>query len=1150
MTDGNEPEPLRVLFATAEMFPYAKVGGLADVSAALPKALAKNGQEVRVVMPAYRGLGGDPVLSFDVQMGHGAEPVTVRHLVTVDGVRVMTVGAPGWFESAAPYGYQDEDVLPFVLFSKAVARLAAHPGWRPHVIHGNDWHCGLIGQEVREGSQRELLDEVGLVLTIHNLAYQGRVGAATDQIIGLSPAGSLLARGVAYSDQLSTVSPTYLEEILTPAYGAGMHTLLRSRRADTHGILNGVDYEAFAPEHDPWIDVRYDGSFIVGKRANKRTLQRESGIASARSSPLFAMVSRLVPQKGIPLACRAVDELVARGGQVVVMGRGERRYEATLRALAARYPESVAYLETTEESVARRVYAGADIFLAPSTFEPCGLTPLISLRYGTIPVVRKTGGMADTISDYGLDPVRGLGFCFRARRPSALLAAVDDALAVYHRTEEWNDLQRRAMAANFSWQRPAQQYVEMYRTAVRRRQAASPALPRTPVARRTSRNLPLPLALVHHLNQYLITDGYADREGITSLVDGYTALLHLHEKHRVPAHLHLSGTLIEATAWWRPDFLALVRRLRESRLVSLIGGTYSESVLTAFDEEFNRRQLALLFCLYEEHLRCPPEELDICWIPERVWHTDLAGQLTSPELPNGGYRYVLLDDRLLYPAGTRYAGSDREQFDATDRSSPPPADAARPYRIAGGKGLHVLPISTRLRYWVPPADKEHWSSLSRMADMTTAPGDGVVLVYADDMEKTAGVGPWNAGNLQRYDAFLRWVTAQANVVPVSLRPWLGERRRPPAVRDIEPGTFVELALEWKAGEDYAGWSGDATWAPYRKLLADSEAAVLAASQAGATGSLYDLAWKHLLASGYETGWRDTVRPDRPVAAWAKALASHARSSMVLADAAVWFSRRRTGVRAELTDLDGDGEEELVLANDQLYAVLTPRHGGRLVYLAGRTDTGGALVIGNPSDDWNWQESMNRYMDRPANHPGALCDAGAVDDRYIATVRVLGDAAVAELMNVEDGSPVLGLRKRLVLTEESRALFVEYDHNTKPDPLLVSCCLSPDYYTLLQRGRSALQPYDGPGWRGLRTGPVTVWLAVEESGATGWADRPRDDVGHGVVLHLSSRSPTFRLVAGTGPTDRAACRERLQEGRRVTSWLDRHDHGGGLPVEVS
>ncbi|MBY9073985.1 glycogen/starch synthase [Nocardioides sp. WL0053] len=1160
-SDGAAGRSNRILFATAEAYPFAKVGGLADVSDALPKELARLGHEVRVVLPGYRGLAGRRVLSIDVRMGPVTERVHVSLLASREGVEVYTVGCDGWFDTDVPYGYHDDDVLPFVLFSKAVAALAAHPDWRPDVIHGNDWHCGLVAQEARYGVHAEALERTAVVFTIHNIAYQGQVGASIDQTIGLPPAGSLLSRGIAFADQVSTVSPRYLTEILSPEHGAGMDALLRARGDDVRGILNGVDYREFTPEHDPWIDVQYDGTFVPGKRANKRSLQADSGLGVAPDRPLFGMVARLVQQKGVGLVCSVLDDIAARGGQVVVMGEGDRRYRRDLAAAARRNPDSVAFHPTAEEGLARRVYAGSDFFLAPSKFEPCGLTPLIALRYGAVPVVRHTGGMVDTIVDYAADPDRGLGFVFLHRRASSFLQAIDTGLGVYRRTPAWQGLQRRAMAADFSWRAPVNEYAALYRTALRKRLARAPVTlgprgaptlpataartpaastraPRTPAGPTQARPAPapLPLALVHHANQYLITDGYTDREGLTSLLQGYAALLRLHVRYRVPASLHLSGTLVEAAAWHHPSFLHLVRDLRASGMLTLVGGTYSENVLTEFGEELNRRQLEELFWLYEHHLGCPPEELQVCWVPERVWRTErLSELLTSPDLPNGGYRYVLLDDRLLYPADGGYGGSDRELFDLADPAAPPPADALRPYRIVGSRGLEVVPMSTRLRYWVPPAGQTHWRSLGRMADISTAPGDDTVLVYADDLEKTAGVGPWDASALEHYESFLRWLVAQPRLAPVALPSWLAERRRPAAERAVEPGTFVELAQQWRAGEDYHGWTRDAAWTPYRRNLDRAHSLIRAAERDDAEPRLVSLAWKHLMASTYETAWHDVAAPGVPLAPWSRALGSHARTCGVLVAAARWFASEEQGAVAELVDLDGDGERELVVANGRLFAVLSPEHGGRLVYLATRSESGGALVVGNPSDDWNWQEPLNRYMDQPANHPGALADVGFVHDRYEVVVTSTGDAVVADLVDVQEGSTLRGARKRIVLGSASTALLVAYRLPAEHPALDVDVCLSTDYYALLRRGRRGARRFGGRSFRGVRNGPVAAWVALADGEETCWHEPRQAEVGHGMVIGLRADARSFHLLLGVGDTDAEWSALQMKQGLQI---LDR------------
>ena len=1075
-------------------------------------------------------------MTLDVPLGGITERVQVKHLTRRGEVDILTVGSAGWHDHhAVPYSYRDEDVLPFVLFSKAITALAADERWRPDVIHGNDWHCGLIAQEVRQGEHQEALESTAVVFTIHNLAYQGAIGASTDRIIGLPAAGSMLARGIAFADQVNTVSPHYLTEILTPAHGVGLDALLRARGSDVHGILNGVDYQEFTPELDPRITAQYDGSFVTGKRINKRALQRLSGLDRDPSRPLLGMISRLVPQKGIGLVSSALNQLTSRGAQVIVVGKGDARFHRALQAAATSDQGSIAFLPTSQEAMARQVYASSDLLLAPSTFEPCGLTPLIGMRYGTIPVVRRTGGMWDTVSDYTTDPEHGLGFVFEHRRVASLVSAVDAALSVYRNPLEWQALQRRAMAADFSWTEPVTEYVALYRRAVGKRQRqrrhvsnSEPAVPETPAPMR------LPLAVVHHANQFLITNGYADREGITEVVNGYTAVLELHERYRFPTNLHLSGTLIEAAAWHHPEFLRLVRRLRASGIVHLIGGAYAENVLPAFDHDFNRRQLEELLWLYEHHLDCPPGEVDTCWIPERVWDTEeLAGLLADPDLPNGGYRYVLLDDRLLYPTGGTYAGSDRERFDDAAPDGAPPADALRPYRIAGGHGLEVVPMSTRIRQWVPPDSKTHWRNLARATDLTTAPGDGMVMVYADDMEKTAGVGPWTATALSRYESFLRWVAAHPTLLPVALSPWLAESRRESPSRVIDPGTFVELARDWKAGENYQGWLNHESWAPYRRHVERAREDVDDAERSGADPALLDLAWKHLLASTYETAWRDTADPLHPPAPWSKAVASHASSALLLSAAARWFGERHTAASARIADIDEDGEEEVILANDHLFAVVSPDRGGRLTYLAHRRPSGGVLVVGNPTDDWNWQESLHRYMDQPANHTGALADIGFVHDKYDPSTREVPGGALVELVDVDEQSDLRGARKRIMLADDGDALFVGYQLPESCSELIVETSLSPNYYKLLRNGRHGVRREDGASWRGARNGQVAVWVASDDDGIT-WADEP-GEIGHGLTVRMHAQTRSFHLVVGVGSIDVARSQHVLADAR---SLLDR------------
>ncbi|HEX2090451.1 MAG TPA: glycogen/starch synthase [Actinomycetota bacterium] len=464
---SGSSEQLNILFAIAEAYPFVKVGGLGDVGGSLPKALARLGHDVTLMLPRYPGMEkGRKELSLDIEMGSAVEQVDVGYHGRHKGVHVYTTGNRRHFPRV--YGYADHHVDPFVLFSKTIVDFAAVARRPPDVIHCNDWHCGIGPQYARLGPHRTTLRRAVTVLTIHNLSYQGRFGARAESLIGFGRRGgsSLLARGISFADAVNTVSRGYLQEILAPGSGMGLGGLLRSHPGPVHGILNGVDYEEFDPRTDPHLVSNYDPSAPEGKRPNKTALQRLGGLAEEPETPLFGMVARLVNQKGIDLLCAAVDALVGRGAQVVIMGLGEPRYVRAIRAAAARNPGAVAYQRTSAEPDARLVYAGSDFFLAPSLYEPCGLGPLIALRYGAIPVVRRTGGMADTITDYAGDAANGLGFTYREKSPRAMLAAADAAVDLYRDRDAWGALTRRAMAADFSWERPSREYELFYRRAL------------------------------------------------------------------------------------------------------------------------------------------------------------------------------------------------------------------------------------------------------------------------------------------------------------------------------------------------------------------------------------------------------------------------------------------------------------------------------------------------------------------------------------------------------------------------------------------------------------------------------------------------------------------------------------------------------------
>lgn len=475
---------MRILYPAAEAYPYAKVGGLADVAASLPKALSRLGHEVSVVIPRYPFVpAGDLRLRLSVPMGSRTEEAEAYCIGSEAGVEFFAIANSRYFDRPQVYGYEDDDER-FVFFSKAVAQFGVGAGTPADIIHCNDWHTALIPEYIREGTLAAEYAGVASVLTIHNLMYQGPMRAETVDLIGLDGdlSRNLLARGLSSADMVNTVSPRYRDEILTRQGGVNMDRLLQSRSDRLVGILNGVDYEEFDPATDGFLPAPYSATRPEDKSASKRALQGMSGLPVDASAPLLGMVSRLVDQKGLDLVCPAIEGLVEMGTQVVVMGLGDGRYRQMLEDAARNYPDSVAYHATDGEALARLVYAGSDIFLVPSHFEPCGLGALIALRYGSIPIVRYTGGLADTIQDHRYNRSEGLGFPFKPKHPRAILSAAASALREYRRPEEWRALVAKAMRANFSWDRSTREYEELYEQAIEHRRAAqtdSQPLPET-----------------------------------------------------------------------------------------------------------------------------------------------------------------------------------------------------------------------------------------------------------------------------------------------------------------------------------------------------------------------------------------------------------------------------------------------------------------------------------------------------------------------------------------------------------------------------------------------------------------------------------------------------------------------------------------------
>ncbi len=474
---------MRIAFAAAEVAPYAKVGGLADVAGSLPQALAALGHDVSIHLPLHRTIDrarfGIPEDGATRSVPYGRAHVRVRYPeIERDGVRTIFVASERIGRDAV-YGAKD-DAKRYALFARAVAEDLAQSRARPDVVHAHDWHSALLVPMVA-GPYRRALGGAATVFTIHNLAYQGHSLNTVLELVGL-PKRRLeverrgwvnpMARAIATADIVSTVSERYAQEILTPEFGSGLQGLLAGRRADLWGIVNGIDVDTFDPATDRHIPARYDAVDARGKARDKAALQKELGLAVSTQAPLFGVIGRLVEQKGIDILTPVAPEILRSGAQIAVLGTGDPKYEAMWRDLAAHHKGTLSLTLGFDAALAQRIYAGADMFLMPSRFEPCGLGQLISFRYGTVPVVRAVGGLADTVRDADADKRRGTGFSFTEYAPQPLADAIRRALRAYRDEGRWGALRQRVMKLDHSWTASAKRYVEMYEAARQAKRAA------------------------------------------------------------------------------------------------------------------------------------------------------------------------------------------------------------------------------------------------------------------------------------------------------------------------------------------------------------------------------------------------------------------------------------------------------------------------------------------------------------------------------------------------------------------------------------------------------------------------------------------------------------------------------------------------------
>lgn len=478
--------PLRILHVTAEMTPLASTGGLAEVASALPKALRKRGHDVRVVMPAYAGIRaawrGEPAGLVAGNVSGRREHGQWRAATAPDGgTPVYLVEHDGYFGRPKPYGdgaheYTD-NAERFSFFCQAALDGVRAAGWRPDVVHCHDWHTAATAVLLRAlPAVDPFWRGVPVVFTIHNLAFQGRYDAGRFPQTGLPRAlfdggllefhgdMSLMKGAILCADRVTTVSPRYAREIQTLEYGEGLDGVLRDRAHALSGILNGVDYGVWNPATDAHLPARYDRGDLAGKAVCKAALQRRFGLPE-RGVPLFGMVSRLYWQKGIDLFASVVDQMRDLDAQFVVLGAGDPAIEHHLHTLAARHPRRIAITVDFDAALAHQIQAGSDFFLMPSRYEPCGLSQLYSMAYGTIPIVRRTGGLADSVRD--LNPVtrrhrNATGIVFTPKTPQALLRAMRRAVSLHADAGTLAELRGNGMREDFSWDRACLEYEALY----------------------------------------------------------------------------------------------------------------------------------------------------------------------------------------------------------------------------------------------------------------------------------------------------------------------------------------------------------------------------------------------------------------------------------------------------------------------------------------------------------------------------------------------------------------------------------------------------------------------------------------------------------------------------------------------------------------
>ncbi|MEG6615653.1 glycogen synthase GlgA [Peptococcaceae bacterium 1198_IL3148] len=481
---------MKALFVAAEAVPFVKTGGLGDVIGSLPKALQSSAVDICIVLPKYKSISQQyksamvAIKSISISMG-GRERDFVVEQLNYRGSNYFFIGNDELFGRNDIYGYPD-DAERYGFFCRAVLETLPHLDFKPDIIHCHDWHTGMISVFLDSHyKDSAFYRDMATIFTIHNLRYQGVFPKDTLALLDLNEQYftidgiefynqiNFMKGGLNFSDIITTVSDTYAKEILTPYFGENLEGLLNRRRGDLYGIVNGIDYVEYNPVKDNLIYTKYHKNALVKRSDNKLKLQAELNLPVTRDLPLVAIVSRLVAQKGMDLVAHVMEEILSLDLQLVILGTGDKRYADMFTKAAARYPEKVSANILFDNTLAHKIYAGADMLLMPSLFEPCGLSQLIALRYGCIPIVREVGGLKDTITAYNEITQQGNGFSFTNYNAHDMLHTIQRALKYQQRPAIWKRIIKNAMNCDYSWQRSADKYKRLYEMLLTRKEQDS-----------------------------------------------------------------------------------------------------------------------------------------------------------------------------------------------------------------------------------------------------------------------------------------------------------------------------------------------------------------------------------------------------------------------------------------------------------------------------------------------------------------------------------------------------------------------------------------------------------------------------------------------------------------------------------------------------